>query len=216
MLEQLEALWQNAVSKSNGSWITIFPPLPKWAFLCWLADHKGILLHGSGNAHITLFQPRAPHDNSADDFSKQTAVFAASDGIWPIFYAILERSRYQLRMLNGALKFELEDGKLSNMRYFFSITGEVLERFPWRDGTVYILPSEGFTQQPPYDLAGRRVHEPHWANLQPVRPLAKLPVSPADFPLLKDVRGHDDETIMARARRDPSGFPWLTPDEIEE
>jgi len=208
--EVLERLYKGAVVPGAGGWLEAPLPVPKWVFLCWLADAKGLLLHGSGNRDIAVFEPRQPNDDSPDDFSKQRAVFAAGDGIWPTFYAVLDRERYPLRMLNGALRFELPSGELSDMRYFFSVTGEVLRQQPWREGVVYILPREGFRQgPPPYGLGGWRVHEPHWANPEPVRPLAKLRVRPTDFPFLERVRGHDDVQVMARAKANPYGFPWL-------
>lgn len=147
---QLQDIWELA-KNSNATWLESLP-VPKWKFLNWLVARHAVLLHGSGDADITLFEPRRPNDRSADDFSKQTAVFAASDGIWPIFYAILDRQQTGLRYLNAALRFELEPGSLTSMHYFFSVTQEALNRGPWRDGCVYILPGCGFIQQPPYEL----------------------------------------------------------------
>jgi hypothetical protein len=40
----------------------------------------------------------------------------------------------------------------------------------------------------------------------------RLTVEPEDFPLLGQIRGHDDEATFARARADPDGFPWLDAD----
>jgi len=40
-------------------------------------------------------------------------------------------------------------------------------------------------------------------------PLARIAVDPEDFPLLDQMRGHDDEIAFARARANPNGFPWL-------
>lgn len=177
--------------------------------LCWLTDHKGVLLHGSGDPGILEFQPCTPNDRSPDDFSKQTAVFAASDGIWPMFYAILDRARYRLTMMNAALRFELTLNELTPVHYFFSITQEVLNQHPWREGVIYVLPREGFVQQPPYKLGEWTVHDPHWARPTPVRPLVSLSVTPTDFPLLDRVRGYDETERRARAVIDPDGFPWL-------
>ena len=205
---ELNHLYAQHIENEQGNWLDTLP-VPKWAFLCWLADEKGLLMHGSGNPDVTMFEPRTPFDNSPDDFSKQTAVFAASDGIWAIFYAVIDRVNFRLRMLNGAMQFKTSEG-WTRMHYFFSVTGSVLERYPWRKGTVYILPVEGFTRQPPYELGKHGlILEPHWASLESVQPLAKLAVAPEDFPFLAQVRGHDNEAVMANAARDPYGFPWL-------
>jgi hypothetical protein len=205
---QLEEVWRSA-GREKG-YVPDDLPVEKWQFLSWLTDRKGLLLHGSGNAGLSVFEPRKPNDRSPDEFSKQSAVYAASDAIWAIFYAILDRSRPNLRFLNAALKFELEPGNLSSMLYFFSLTNEVLETRPWREGIVYVLPSNGFVQQAPYELNGRIVHEPHWACSSGVEPLAKVRVKPEDFPFLARVHGHDDDFIAEQSAKDPRGFPWLS------
>ena len=43
------------------------------------------------------------------------------------------------------------------------------------------------------------------------QPLAKLAVTPADFPL--PIRNHDQVAQAARIAADPGGFPWLEPGE---
>jgi hypothetical protein len=58
-------------------------------------------------------------------------------------------------------------------------------------------------------LGGQRAHVPQWASLVAVTPLARIAVAPQDFPLLDQIRGHDDAYVLARARSDPDGFPWL-------
>lgn len=209
MTARLETVYDQFVVPAMGASLPTDLPIPVWAFLCWLTDAKPVVLHGSGSATITQFEPRTPNDRSADAFSKQTAVFAASDGIWALWYAIVDRTRYSMTMLNGALQFEREPGRLTPMHYFFSITDTVLPQQPWRDGTVYVLPQEQFVQQPPYRLGGYVVHEPHWARRTVVQPLAKVQIRPSDFPLLHAVRGHNPVTIAERASRDPDGFPWL-------
>ena len=200
-----EAAYDQVLLADGGA---VDPPAPTWAFLCWLTDKKRLLLHGTADSGIRCFEPRTPRDYSADAFSKQTAVFAAGDGIWALFYAIVERQP-AMRFLNGALQFVDPAGELSDMHYFFSVTRELLPAQPWRDGSVYILPREGFTQQAPYELAGRKVHEPQWAAPSAVKPLARLRVTPRDFPLLDSVRGHDPFEVDLRAAADPDGFPWL-------
>jgi hypothetical protein len=166
--EALEHLWQNVLKNPDVPWLENLP-VPKWVFLCWLTEEKNLLLHGSSQPSITLFEPRPPDAKDDDDFSQQTAVFAASEGIWPIFYAILDRDNFRPRVMNGALRFELPTG-LSDVRYFFSVTNTVLSQYPWREGVMYVLPKDGFTLQPPHPLGDFIIHELHWANLNAVKP----------------------------------------------
>jgi hypothetical protein len=205
--EKLEHLWETILLTPDISWLENFP-VPKWMFLCWLTEEKNVLLHGSSNPNITLFEPRTPNAKDDDEFSQQTAVFAASEGIWPMVYAILDREHFRPRFMNGALRFELPSG-LSDVRYFFSVTRDVLEKNPWREGVMYLLPKDGFILQPPHPLGDFIIHELHWANLNAVKPLAKTKVSPEDFPFLNQVRGHDNDVVQARAKADPRAFPWL-------
>lgn len=209
VLNQLEDIYASQVAPATGNWIDVPLPVPKWIFLCWLSDEKNLLLHGSGDPNIGLFEPRTPIDNSPDDFSKQTAVFAASDGISPMFYAMIDRGRIHVHMMTGALYFRLNDGGLSRMHYFFSVNDIALEQHPWRQGIIYILPRDGFVQQEPYDLGQYPVFEPHWACLNPVRPLAKIGITTADFPFFAQIRAHDERYIREKARTDPYGYPWL-------
>lgn len=206
--EELHSLYQGFVQPAKNFLIEPIG-VPKWVFLNWLCEGKGLLLHGSCNPSIDRFEPRTPNAKDDDEFSQQRAVFAASDGIWAMFYAVLDRAKFRLRMLNAALQFELTGGCLSEMRYFFSVSQEALEQYPWCEGVVYVLPREGFIKQPQYRLGPWTVHDPHWANANPVYPLARVQVRPEDFPFLHQVRAHDDEILMERVRANPSGFPWL-------
>ena len=209
VLHLFETIFHDIISSDRTIWVESELPVPKWVFLCWLSDHQHLVLHGSGNPNINLFEPRTPVDNSPDDFSKQTAVFAASDGISPIFYAIIDRVHIRLHMMTAALYFEQGDGKLTPMHYCFSVNHEALRQQPWREGIVYILPKDNFMQQEPYKLGQRNVVEPHWASLEALQPLAKMRVSSADFPFLDKVRGHDEAYIRSQAASDPYGYPWL-------
>ncbi len=204
--EVLEHFW-HSLNFDEIFWIENLP-VPKWVFLCWLVEEKEVLLHGSSNPDITLFEPRTPDAKDDDDFSQQTAVFAASEGIWPMCYAILDREKFRPRFMNGAVRFELPGG-LSDVRYFFSVTQRILEKYPWRSGVIYLLPKDGFILQPPHPLGDFIIHEFQWANLNVVRPLAKLKVSPEDFPFLQQVCGHDNDVIEERMKANPSEFPWL-------
>ncbi|WP_135230310.1 hypothetical protein [Deinococcus fonticola] len=182
--------------------------VPHWLFLDWLAQ-KGYLLHGSKRDDITLFEPRPPHDLSPDAFSKRTGVFAASDGLWAMMYAL--RGPQVKRMLNMALQSCTGFG-FGEMKYFLSLAprwGTVSDgRTLLTPGFVYVLPPDGFIQMPAYDWPGLgTVQEPHWVNPNPVEPLMCLPVKPQDFPL--PVRVHHAGRGDALCASDPWGFPWL-------
>jgi hypothetical protein len=200
-----DGLWAKAARR--GGRIDYGLAAPKWQFLCHLADSHGVVLHGSGDPDIALFEPRQPDDSTV--FGNQKAVYAASDGLWPIYFAILDRQRYPMFLINSALRLLDDRGGRSEPFYFFSISAQALAQRPFRQGTIYILPREKFVQQPVESYRGQRVETAQWASLEPVRPLAKLAVGPEDFPLLDVLRGHDDEATMAQIKADPDGFPWV-------
>jgi len=175
---------------------------PKWQFLCHAADRGGFVLHGTGNADITVFEPR--QSNDVGEFGNRSAVYAASDGLWPMYFAILDRDRYDIGLVNACIRIT----GMQESYYYFSITASVLQQQPWRTGVVYLLPGDSFEMQPAITLDGREIRIAQAASSVPVRPVAKLSVGPEDFPFLDAIRGHDNDEVLARAAADPDGFPW--------
>lgn len=183
-----------------------FPlPWPKWQFLCHLADHHDIALHGSGDPAIIMFEPRQSQDLS--EFGNQKAVYAASDGLWPMFFAIVDRDRVG-SITNACVRLSNETGALQGPYYVFSISQSALPARPWRTGTVYLLSRSTFITQPPISFGPNQVHIAQLASFEPVQPLAKLTVTPADFPFLAQIRGHDDERLQEYATALQTGAPW--------
>ncbi|WP_034271604.1 hypothetical protein [Actinospica robiniae] len=181
--------------------------LPKWQFLCHAIERANVVLHGSGDPGIDLFEPRQAADSL--EFSNRCAVYAAADGIWPVYFAILDRARHPMLLCNAAVRLGSGDEELSGPYYFFSITDTALQRRPWRTGTVYLLSADGFEHQPPFAVGDAYAHVAQAACPVPVKPLAKLAVGPEDFPFLAEIRGHRDEQLQARIAADPGGFPWV-------
>jgi hypothetical protein len=180
-------------------------PWPKWQFLCHLADHQDIALHGSGDPNIALFEPR--QSNDLNEFGNQKAVYAASDGPWAMFFAIVDRERVT-SITNACVRIADETGNLDGPYYVFSVSQSALPNQPWRTGTVYLLPRSTFTLQPPITFGPNQVHIAQLASLVPVQPLAKLTVTPADFPFLMQIRGHDDQRLQEYATALQTGAPW--------
>lgn len=179
---------------------------PKWQFLCHAADRRRLLLHGSSDTAISCFEPRQPDDNS--EFGNRRAVFAAGDGLWPMYYAILDRHRHSMSLINGCARLADGSEHLGEPHYYFSISAPALKRQPWRPGMVYLLPADTFEPQSRMRVGEVWVQPAQWASPVPVTPVAKLAVRPEDFPFLDQIRGHDDERVWARAAADPDGFPW--------
>lgn len=200
-----DELLDSALSRGECPTIEYTLPWPKWQFLCHLADHRDIALHGSGNSNITLFEPRQSNDLNA--FGNQQAVYAAADGLWAMFFAVVDRDRIT-SITNACVRLADAMGQLYGPYYVFSISQSALPQQPWRTGTVYLLPRNTFITQPSMAFGSYQVHIAQLASVAPVQPLAKLTVTPEDFPFLTQIRGHDDRRLQEYATALQTGAPW--------
>jgi len=200
------------VSTSPGSFVNYHISHPKWQFLSYLCKSRELVLHGSQNADIEIVEPRKANDVKA--FSAQEAIYATTDGIWVIYFAIIDRKNYQpLTLFNSCMDIRISPNRVMGPLYFSSITYSALLQKPWCDGVVYILPRADFTQEPAQKILGAEVTFPHWVSAKPVQPVAKLRVHPQDFPFINEIHGHNDEKLSQLALANPNGFPW--PDALE-
>jgi len=206
-LAAFDALFERSLAGGPNMLIDYALPWPRWQFISHIVESRQLIAHGSQDGDIRQFEPRQSHD--AHPFGNRQAVYGASDGLWSMYYAILDRSTHPMLLVNSAARLEREDGSLGDPFYFFSISRPALEARAFRPGMLYLLPPSSFEQMPPLELGGQRAHVPQWASLVAVKPLARIAVAPEDFPFLAEIRGHDDAVILERAKADPNGFPWL-------
>jgi hypothetical protein len=174
--------------------------------VCGIADRRAIAFHGTGDPNIELFEPRQPIDFAP--FRHQKAVFATSDPIWAMFYAIVDRDRHQVSLNNGCIALIDEEGRPGAPHYYFSISRGALQQRPWRSGYVYLLPTQGFVEQPSGTHGGHVARVPQLASPDPVTPFARLQVAPGDFPFLAHIRGHDDDRLAESAEAVMVAAPW--------
>lgn len=200
-----DALLGDVLGRADCPSIPYDLPWPKWQFLCHVADRHDIALHGSGNPDITEFEPRKSYD--LEEFGNQKAVYAAADGLWAMFFAVVDRDRIG-STTNGCIRLTDGSATVRGPYYQFSVSRQGLHLRPWRAGTVYLLPRSTFTTQPRMVVGPNIVHIAQLASPVPVRPLAKIAVTPADFPFLGQVRGHDDERLEEYATALRTGAPW--------
>lgn len=200
-----DAVWQRALRGGVSPLVDDALPGPKWQFLCHLADELGLVLHGSGNSNISVFEPRKAED--LREFGNQEAVYAAGDGIWAMFFAVANRSRIP-SVMNACVRLVDPAGQISPPLYVFSISRSASPAEAWRQGMVYVLPREPFTVQPPLQFGTYQVLIPQLASPVPVRPLARVMVDPTDFPFLAHVRSHDDARLEEYTRALETGSPW--------
>ena len=146
-------------------------PEPRVDFLRWLAATRPVAFHGSQRDDVTeLSTERTSSDTTA--WGNQTAVYASSDPIWAIYFAVLRRDGGFRGTRNGALRA----GPLR--LYFFAHNREAESPERFGPGTLYLLPSGTFEAQP--SVLG--IDPCHLVSHVPVQPLARVPVTPEDFP----------------------------------
>ncbi len=203
-----QAEFENLFSLTpSGGFIDYRLAYPKWQFLTYLCKSRDLVLHGSQNAEIEQVEPRKAMDVKA--FSGQEAIYATTDGIWVMYFAIIDRKRYSpLSLFNSCLEIRLSPEQSLGPLYFFSITNSALINNPWCEGTVYILTRDHFEQEPAQTMLGAEILFPHWISAKPARPVAKIRVQPQEFPYLAQIHGHDDAKLSELAAGDPDGFPW--------
>jgi len=156
-------------------------PAPKMGFLRWLADSRPVAFHGSSNPGLEELSPiRMSRDASA--FGDQQAVFATPDPVWATFFGVILRDAGFRGMRNGSMGVPGE--KVYPRWYYLALdrTDEKVGKDRFRAGMLYVLPREGFKPEfPRLGLGGSAQMVSHDA----VRPLARIPVEPADIPFLE-------------------------------
>jgi hypothetical protein len=156
----------------------------------WLTDQDAVLFHGSADGGIDVLHPRRTSYEFDDQAQRgnRAAVYATDDGWWAMWFSVIHRARLRGSMRNGVETFV--DPHRRRLRvYHFSVDYRVLPSRPFHDGWLYVVPRDTFEQLPVMP-GGPPSHE--WCSRQPVTPLARLPVRPADFPFLDRVSSHDD------------------------
>jgi len=204
MLAAFEDLFR---STPVGDYVDYRLPYPKWQYLSYLCEAKELVLHGSQIPDIDEVEPRQALDVKA--FSNQRAIYATTDGIWVIYFAIIDRKKFtKLSLFNSCLRIRFSESQLSDPFYFFSLTQSVLVQAPWCEGTIYILPRQSFEREAPQQVQAIEIVFPHWISQTSGKPLAKLSVGAQDFPFLAQIHGHNDEKLNQMALDNPTGFPW--------
>ena len=189
-VRSFEQFFDKIRNKNNTGGVEYRNQYPKWELLQYLADHKGLFLHGSNRMDINELLPREQTDFSGMEVK---AVFATRDSIWAIFFAIVDMQVYRGSLRNACWEIRDAGGKVRRY-YFFSLNREILVEQPWTEGMVYFLPGETFRPA----LTGM-VRFDEWLSVDSVKPVASLCVSPRDFPFKGNIAGHREGESMIKS-----------------
>lgn len=160
-------------------------PWPKARFLHYLARQGEWVFHGSNHPDITVFEPR---EQTLYDGAKTKAVFASTEPMWSMFYAVLDRGKVKGGIRNACIT----NGKQKFL--FYSLNEATMAEQPWTNGMMYILPRASFRLADP-----NKWHFDEWVSEKPVAPVAKLALSPEDFPFLDRVAVHQNGESMLKS-----------------
>ncbi len=162
-------------------------PEPRLDFLRWLAENRAVVFHGSPRDDLReLSTERQSRDATA--WGNQQAVYASSDPVWAIYFACLRRDRGFAGTRNGSLG--RAGGALYPRRYFFAHNRGSASPDQLGPGSLYLLSPRTFVADEP--LAGGTIDTAHLVSHEPVRPLARIDVTPADFPFGHRIRYYRD------------------------
>lgn len=180
--EEVEKYEKLSTSVTEGRLIDYTLEYPKYRFLQYLSRKGNYVFHGSNHCNIERFEPR---EQTLYNNERATAVFATTEPIWSIFYAVFNRSALIGSFRNGCII-----GR--NQKYhYYSINESTMKNNPWTDGMLYILPKDKF------HMSGHgKVQFDEWICNEYVTPIGKISVSLSDFYFLNKVAVHKDKESL--------------------
>jgi hypothetical protein len=188
-----QSLVDEILACSDGGAVAYNLPYPKNEFVQYAMAQDVFIFHGSNNRAIEVFTPTRTsielYDRSG--IGNQQAVYGTHDGLWSMFFAVVDRARLRGSIRNGVMYFHNRAGEQLAV-YNFSINQEQLAEKPYTAGVLYFLPRSLFKRQ----MLSEHAYANEWTCPSEVRPLARLDVDPEDFPFLDQISGHDDGFLL--------------------
>ncbi len=180
-----DALLETALAGSPSAFIRYDLPYPKTEFLTYACDWRGFVAHGSPLGDLATLEPvRKSSDTS--EFGNRQQIFASPDALWAMWFAILDKDKVR-QTRNGCVR---QGSGPSRVKYYhFELPVVNREAPPFVPGTIYLARAADFPDKRPFallDWFNAEIEE--WGSTTPVIPLARLAVSPQDFPYLDRVR----------------------------
>jgi len=187
MQSAFDDLLDSALAGAPNHQIEYDLPYPKADFLNYACDWRGLVAHGSILPDLDVLEPvRLTKD--IHEFGNRQQIFCSPDGMWALWFAILDKSKIYLTE-NGCVR--VGRGARRVKYYHFDLPAANRDQPPFREGMIYFSRVADFPDRRPYPLLewfDAEIEE--WGSTRPVTPLAKLPVSPEDFPYLEQVQFH--------------------------
>ena len=159
-----EALWQSLNRHPDGRTIDDEIQGSPHRFVQWLMTQDTVIFHGSNRRDIDEFRPQRGSMELNDTGGRgNLGVYGTHDGLWSMFFAIVDRDRLRGSIRNGSMRFETTARDRWVNMYHFSIHHEVLETAPFTTGALYLLPRSAFERLSFYP-GGPLSNEWAWGN----------------------------------------------------
>lgn len=174
-------------------WIDEHLHYPKHEFVQYVTAQEAVLFHGSNRDDIEIFEPVRKSVELRDETGRgnQQGIYATHDGLWSMFFSVVDRARLRGSINNGVNYFHNRAGETLAV-YNFSINGEQLAERPYCNGALYLLPRAPFRRL----MMFGEIASNEWVCSEPLQPLARLRIAPSDFPFLDQIAGHDDGPLL--------------------
>jgi hypothetical protein len=182
---QFDDLLDSSIKSGINHLIDYQLAYPKVDFLNYVCDWRGFVAHGSLAQDLSLLQP-IRYSQDASEFGNRQQIFCSPDGIWAIWFAILDKSICHLTE-NGCVR--LGSGSKRSKFYHFDLPAACRNDKPFTEGMVYIAHASDFPDHrnyPMLDWFDAEIEE--WGSVDSVTPLVRLQVTPEDFPYLDKVQ----------------------------
>lgn len=180
-----DPLFDSAQQSGPNAIIDYNLPYPKSEFLNYLGDWRNLVLHGSPLHDLDVLQPiRKSSDTS--EFGNRQQIFGSPDAIWAMWFAILDKSKYNLTR-NGCVRVGIGPKRIKY--YHFELPKRNKDNSPFTEGMIYITRPTDFPDKRPFPLLSYLHAEiEEWGSINPITPLARINIKPEDFPYLDQVQ----------------------------
>lgn len=178
-------LWAATLARTPNAVIDYSLPYPKIEFAAYLGDWCEVAFHGTVLPGLDVLQPLR-RSSDVTEFGNRQQIFCTPDAYWATWFAILDRSRYR-RTRNGCIR--LGSGAQRLKFYHFELETHLEAAPPFVDGWLYFVRPGDFParhQLSELQVFGAEFEE--WGSPEPVTPLARLALTPADFVYLDQVQ----------------------------
>lgn len=187
-----EEVWDQT---GRGEQITVPDPYLPHEFVQWLIQRDEYIFHGSGKTDIDVFEPRRESLELMNYHGGGNlgAVYGTHQGLWAMFFAVVDRGRLQGSIRNGVATYTSSITGEEVDLYQFSVSQASLPDRPFSAGALYVLPRETFDR---IRLPGGGPYSNEWGSPVSVEPLGVIQLEPENSPFLDEIGGHDDGELI--------------------